>query len=392
MEPEARMRRHWTINGRFLTQNVTGVQRYALEILQSLDELLSEAHPLADGLTMELLVPRVQVRLPALRAIGTRVAGDLTGHAWEQFTLPRHSRGGILSLCNTGPLVQRRHIVCIHDANTWTFPSSYSWRFRTFYRTVLPVLARRAALVATVSHSSAKCLADLRVADPERTVVIPNGHEHAHGWAPVRGSCTDQIGHNTIVVIGSPAPHKNVRLLLDLSPVLMAHGLQVAVIGQLDARVFGGAGAAQSASVVLQLGRVSDGELTQILQSCLCLAFPSFTEGFGLPPLEAMALGCPVVVSDRASLPEVCGDAALYASPEDPAAWLKAFIALRDDERLRSDLIAKGRVRSGGYSWRSSAELYLQAMAQVDRVSNIETRLLRRLREVGLGQPDCGTE
>jgi glycosyltransferase involved in cell wall biosynthesis len=385
------MRRHWTINGRFLTQKVTGVQRYAHEILQALDTLLSEAHPLADGLTMELLVPRVQVSLPALHAIQTRVAGDLTGHSWEQFTLPRHSRGGILSLCNTGPLVQRRQIVCIHDANTWTFPSSYSWRFRVFYRVMLPALARRASLVATVSQSSAKCLGDLRVVNPGKMVVIPNGHEHTCGWTPRRSSRTDQIGPDTIVVIGSPAPHKNLRLLLDLAPDLLAHGLQVAVIGQLDARVFGGAGAAQCGSAVIRLGRVSDDELTQILRSCLCLAFPSFTEGFGLPPLEAMALGCPVVVSDRASLPEVCGDAALYASPEDPAAWLKAFIALRENERLRSDLIAKGRLRSDGYSWRSSAELYLAAMAQVDRVSLTETRLIRNPK-VGSGQLGCRTE
>ena len=100
-----------------------------------------------------------------------------------------------------------------------------------------------------------------------------------------------------------------------------------------------------------------------------CLAFPSFTEGFGLPPLEAMTLGCPVIATDRASLPEICGEAALFASPTDPEAWFQQLIRLRDNEPLRSQLVAKGRVRAKHFSWRKSAELYLELMALADGVS-----------------------
>ncbi|ODT08702.1 MAG: hypothetical protein ABS58_01615 [Mesorhizobium sp. SCN 65-20] len=98
----------------------------------------------------------------------------------------------------------------------------------------------------------------------------------------------------------------------------------------------------------------------------MCLAFPSFAEGFGLPPLEAMALGCPVVVSDRASLPEICGDAALYAAPDDADAWLSRFVKLRKSPRLRDDLVARGKDRTLRYRWDTSAELYLMAMLESD--------------------------
>jgi glycosyltransferase involved in cell wall biosynthesis len=112
-----------------------------------------------------------------------------------------------------------------------------------------------------------------------------------------------------------------------------------------------------------------DEELAALLRDSLCLAFPSLAEGFGIPPLEAMALGCPVVASDRASLPEVCGDAALYASATDPEAWHSSFIRLHCDAKLRADLISRGEARARRFSWRASAELYLQTMMQLDRAS-----------------------
>jgi hypothetical protein len=110
------MPRYWTINGRFLTQGVTGVQRYAREIVSALDDLLTEGHPLGDQLDLELLAPVSDVAVPPLRSIGTRQVGPLAGHLWEQLALPFHARGGILSLCNTSTILRRRQVVCIHDA------------------------------------------------------------------------------------------------------------------------------------------------------------------------------------------------------------------------------------------------------------------------------------
>src|SRR5690606_4835857 len=145
----------WTVNGRFLSQPVTGVQRYAREILTSLDAQLTEDAMLRDRLKIELLLPPDAREQPALQSIGVRQVGPLTGHAWEQLVLPLHAGGGLISLCNTGPVLKSRQIVCIHDLNTRTFPESYSRTFRLVYRVLTPLLLRRATQVATVSNFSA---------------------------------------------------------------------------------------------------------------------------------------------------------------------------------------------------------------------------------------------
>jgi glycosyltransferase involved in cell wall biosynthesis len=364
------MRRYWTINGRFLTQGVTGVQRYAREIVTALDDLLTEGHSLGRDLNLELMAPASDVVMPQLNSIATRQAGRLSGHLWEQLSLPLHARGGILSLCNTSTVLRRRQIVCIHDVNTILFPQSYSFPFRTLYRFALPAIARNSLLIATVSKYSAEQIANLRWAPSSKLLIMPNGYEHVRRWTPRHSSVTRAIaGPDTIVVLGSLAPHKNINLLLRSAQEFACHGLKIAVVGRVDRKVFHRAELKTRANDAVWLGAISDDELAALLRDSLCLAFPSLAEGFGLPPLEAMALGCPVVVSDRASLPEVCGEAALYASADDPQEWLKCFLALRQDQRLRDRQIARGLARVDRYQWRTSAQLYLQAMAHIDAIN-----------------------
>jgi glycosyltransferase involved in cell wall biosynthesis len=229
----------------------------------------------------------------------------------------------------------------------------------------MPALGRAAVSVITVSRFSAAELARWGIARADKIAVIPNGHEHALTWMPERSPRTAAGGPDTVLVLGSPAPHKNIGMLAGLAPRLAAAGLRLAVAGLADGRVFQGAG---QMSGVAWLGRVSDGELASLLEDCLCLAFPSFTEGFGLPPLEAMARGCPVVASDRASLPEICGNGVLYASPDNPDAWLAAFVQLRGNAGLRVELRERGRRQAQHFSWRASALLFLEALARADGV------------------------
>jgi glycosyltransferase involved in cell wall biosynthesis len=367
------MRRHWTINGRFLTQGVTGVQRYAREIVTALDDLLTEGSPLVRNLNLELLAPASEIAMPRLRSIATRQAGRLSGHLWEQLSLPLYARGGILSLCNTSTILRRKQIVCIHDVNTALFPQSYSLSFRTFYQLVLPTIARNSSLIATVSRYSAQQIENLGWTAASKLLIIPDGHEHVRRWKPEHSAVTRAAaGLDTIVLLGSLAPHKNIDLLLQAAQELACHGLKLAVVGGADRKVFNPVVSKARAHQVVWLGAISDNELAALLRDSLCLAFPSLAEGFGLPPLEAMALGCPVVVSDRSSMPEVCGEAALYASPDDPQEWLRCFLALRKDQTLRDRQIARGLARAECYQWPTSAQLYLQAMAHVDAIDGSE--------------------
>jgi glycosyltransferase involved in cell wall biosynthesis len=359
--------RHWAINGRFLTQPMTGVQRYGREILTALDALAVSRHLLARGVEFEVLVPPGEYEHHRLKAIPVRVIGQGRGHLWEQAYLAPNVRGGLISLCNTGPLLVRKHIVCIHDLNTRLAPSSYSRQFRMLYRVLVPMLGQSAAAMTTVSQFSAGQLTSLGIRRPGTVDVAPNGHEHALRWHPQQArSAGLGVDRDTVLLIGSRAPHKNMDLLLRMSGKLRAAGLRLAIVGAQNARIFQSHAGAGEAANVVWLGRVDDDELAGLLTSCLCLAFPSFTEGFGLPPLEAMTLGCPVVVSDRASLPEVCGDGALYASPDSEEEWLAHFRSLRDHPNLRRDLIARGRAAAARYSWTRSAFAYLEIMARLD--------------------------
>ncbi len=362
--------RHWSINGRFLTQRITGVQRHGHEVLHALDSLRAEGHALARGVRLDLLVPAATETVPDLRTIAVRRVGRMNGHAWEQGELPFYSRGGILSLCNTSTVLRRRQIVCVHDVNTLSFPQSYAAAFRAFYRVLLPTLGHVAARVATVSRYSAEQLIEHGVVRRDRVVVIPNGHDHALRWRPRHGPATQAAaGPDTVVIVGSPAPHKNVGMILRLAQLLSGAGIRIAVVGRIDAHVFANADFGPMADNIVWLGAISDDEMAALLGDCLCLVFPSFVEGFGFPPLEAMALGCPVISSDRASMPEVCGDAVLYAAPDDPAAWGKAILSLRNDAGLRARLAVLGKARAGLFTWRRAAEIYLETMATIDGVA-----------------------
>ncbi len=362
--------RAWTINGRFLTQKMTGVQRYAREIVGALDQLVAEGHPLARGLEIEVVCPNGAVNDLDLRRITVRAAGRTRDYLWENVELPLAARGPILSLCNAGPLLARRHIVCIHDVNIYLAPSSYSRKFRALYRVVLPVLGRTAARVTTVSQFSADQISKFGVAASSKISVVPNGREHALRWRPSHSAATrSAAGENVIVAVGSPAPHKNLGMLLSLAGQLRSAGLRLAIVGALDPSVFRSHELGIAEPGVVWLGRLSDDEIAALLGNCLCLAMPSFTEGFGLPALEAMSVGCPVVVSNCASLPEICTDAALYASAAEPQQWLARFLELRRAPKLRAEMISRGRKASLKFSWTASAERYLELFAEIDGVS-----------------------
>ena len=129
------------------------------------------------------------------------------------------------------------------------------------------------------------------------------------------------------------------------------------------ASIFAATGEREPAPNVHTVGFVGDDDLAALFRGALCFAFPSRTEGFGLPLLEAMVHGAPIVSSDCASMPEVCGDAALYAPPDAPETWLHQIGRLAADEDLREDLRRRGRARYPRFSWSAGAERYI-ALAQ----------------------------
>ena len=347
----------FAINGRFFGQQITGVQRYARGVVEALDQDRSRTG------SMGVVLTPSGVKVPRFRNLSHRTLGPAGGHLWEQAVLPVRWSGRILNLCNTAPAIRTDQIVCIHDANVFRNPDSYGRMFRMVYRSLLPMLASRSARIATVSHDAAKQIAAILPVAERDIAVLPNGHEHALLWDPAHSTLPDDIGLKRpfVLVLGSRARHKNLALLLDIAPALDALGVDLFVAG---------GGAAIFAEVVeskhrnvCRLGTVSDDDLALLMDRALCLAFPSITEGFGLPIVEAMARGCPVVSSDRASMPEVCGGAALFAPPDAPEIWLSQIGTLLGSNQLCTDLAGRGLEQVKLFSWKETAEGYQALLA-----------------------------
>jgi glycosyltransferase involved in cell wall biosynthesis len=335
--------------------------------VSGIDTFIGERHPLTRGLFLDIVCPDGSPTSSPFKNIPLKQAPGAPGHIWEQFILPRHLKGGLLSLCNTGPLATKKQIVCIHDLNTRLVPESYDFLFRSLYRVLIPALARRAAGVATVSRYSASTLEQFGIRPRDKTEVIYDGYDHVLGWDQNKSRFVSaDLRKPFVLLVGSKAPHKNLGIIFSIAHDLAANGIYTLVAGGEDRKVYAGQTATELPLSVLFLGRVSDDDLAFLYRAALCLAFPSKTEGFGLPALEAMALGCPVVSSDAASLPEVCGDSALYASPADPSNWLNTLLTLSRDEALRRRMADQGRERAMSFSWRTSAEKYLVLMSRID--------------------------
>lgn len=354
MEP----RHGFAMNGRFLTQDLTGVQRYAWNVARHLNDRLERLNTSAP-----ILAPS-HAADPHLSAMPLVDFGRVGGHAWEQFALPARWRGNLLNLCNTAPAIKARQVVCIHDANVFIRPESYSTSFRLYYRFLQTVIVRRSLQVTSVSADSAAQIARHLPLKASQIIVLPNGHEHALAWQPDRAKAAPAIVSGRrggperpfVLALGSRAPHKNLQLIMDIAPRLGESGIDVIVVGG-SAKIYSDDGLSGGDNVLFT-GRIDDDDLAFLLERALCLLFPSWTEGFGLPIVEAMARGCPVISSDRASMPEVCGDAALMAAPDDPSAWIGHVEALRQSQQLRSELTAAGRQRINQFSWRTTAQAY----------------------------------
>ena len=242
----------------------------------------------------ELLVP-TQLGCLALKSIRRSWTPPGPGLVWTQLILPQFAHGTLLSLCNTGPWLKANQILCIHDVNTYLAPESYSRLFRTYYQHLLPALARRVRRVVTVSQFSATMLAQLGFCARQKISVIPNGHEHALRWQAARSTYYTPRPRPYVFVLGSQAKHKNVQTLLQLAGELDRLGVDLLVAGMAEGRIFQGMAKVSPAPNVHLLGFVTDDDLAALYHNALCLAFPSLTEGFGTPVVEAMALGCPVI-------------------------------------------------------------------------------------------------
>jgi glycosyltransferase involved in cell wall biosynthesis len=343
------------INARYKNRPLTGVERFAWEVEK---ELCNRR-----GLQIREINP------------GRELSG-LKGHAWEQLILPGKVAASeiLFSPCNTGPVLVKNQIVVIHDAAVWDYPEGFSRSFGTLYRTLLPRLAKNCRQVATVSEFSRTRLAEHLRLPQEKILVL--GNATSPGFRPALNR--EKSAPPRFFCVSSLDPRKNFQQLIQAWELLQARhelpaGTTLRIAGGANPRNFSAVEVAASPTVQW-LGRISDAELIQEYQAATAFIFPSLYEGFGLPPLEAMACGTPVLLSDRASLPEVGGPAfdpsepnshgaVLYFDPSDVdsiSTTIRQILALKPDQMAQ---ISQNAVkRSQRFSWARVTDKLIDAL------------------------------
>ena len=337
-------------NGKFYAAGLNGVHRVADRLIRQCDELLGAIDPAARPV-VRLLLPERRSWQPRLAAILPIEQKDGHRQLWEQLVLPRRTADGVLvNLANLAPLAHRRKLMLIHDAQ-FLFPdSSYPWRQRMGYRLLVPRMAQGSACVLTVSDYSRQMLDLLGVAPRASTQLLYNGADHILEAPADPGTRTHLAlaPGSYALLFGSTKAYKNIRVVLDAFSAGALAPLRLVIVGP-DRDMLVGAGLVPPADAVFA-GAVDDAALRDLYSHAHCLLFPSRTEGFGLPPVEAMLCGCPVVASPAGAIPEVCRDAVLYADVDDPASWRDAIAAMADPGHRAAKQEA-GHRRAGHFTW-----------------------------------------
>ncbi len=368
MNTQSTGKRHWTINGDFLHLRPTGIPRYAREVTLALDDLVAEGHPLARNLDLKIVASRQGEEKLLPRAIELQIVSELfkprIPQSWVQIQLPLQVRGGLVNLANLGPILTSKQITCIHDLHPLMMPESFGRMFRWTHRSLQPILGRRSSFVTTVSNFVGDQLVQFGVAPRKKVVITYPGHEHAIKWRAENSKIT--IGSRPFVLsLARDLKYKNTELVFRIAGTLDRAGIDVYLAGEFDVAALESRCGLRASNIRL-LGRTSDDDLAKALDNALCFLFPSRIEGFGLPAVEAMARGCPLIAANAGSLPEVCADAALYAGVDDDQGWLSAIQRIKNESGLRQALIDKGRERVRMFSWRKVAETYLSLMQLAD--------------------------
>ena len=249
-------------------------------------------------------------------------------------------------------------MVVVHDAAPFREPSWYGRAYGAWHRALVPRVARRARLVIVPSEHVRAELVELFGLPGERTRAIAPGVDpsFARPGDPAALLRRLGLGRPYVLAVGTDSPRKNLALLDAIAPGLAEHGLDVAIAGSERAYMpsTGAERAGAPTPRARRLGYVADTDLPALYAGAAVFAMPSLYEGFGLPCLEAMAAGAPVVAADRAALPEACGGAALLADPLDADAFAEALLRAAGPQRER--LVAAGRERAASLGWRRTAE------------------------------------
>lgn len=343
------------INGRFLLQKQTGVNRFAYEICLAL---------INQKIEFILLCPNGKINeCYDVSKFTVIFCGFGKSHVWEQLSLPlcfwkMKSKNNILvNFTGIGPIIVGKKIMTIHDLAFMVNSSWYSFIYSALYKLLTPLSVSTSKKILTVSEFSKNEIVRLMSVKPNRISVIYNAVSSSFKNI---GNLSSYKETKTkyILAVSSIDPRKNFNRLLKAFSMLNDIDIKLYVIG--------GQNKIYSTSVeelcngipkdrIEWLGYVSDRKLIEYYTNASVFIYPSLYEGFGIPPLEAMSCGVPTIVSDIPPLREVCGDASLYVDPNDESDISQKIRLLLSDVDLQKKLRNGGFERCKSFDWNKSA-------------------------------------
>lgn len=276
------------VNARFLTQPVSGVQRYAFEICLQ----MKKRSP-----SIVFLTPQAILQNECYEALQAQIIGSWSGQVWEQIELPHYlAKQGkycLLNLCNTGPLVATNFMITIHDLSVWNFPQGHKLLFTWWYRFLLPRLARKAQHVFTVSDTVKKQLINKLALPSDKITITYNGLS----TSVLSYRKTNSPKQKQVLIVGNFSAKKNtVNAVTAFLQSELSQQYECIVIGQQQ-HTFTNVDFPRHPKVKLY-SNVSDERLWQYYESAEIVMAVAFDEGFGITVLESLYFGCKVLCSD----------------------------------------------------------------------------------------------
>ena len=327
---------------------MTGVQRFAEEISLQIEYMRDD---------VILLVPDVKAikKQSLLKRFNIEEVPGLNGHLWEQITLPlyllRRKSPLLINLGNTAPVFYSHQVATHHDITYLKYPKSFPFSFRLLYRIISPLMIRNSKQVVTVSQFSRSEISSQYRCQEEKIKIIYNAVSDL--FEPTKEVTSEPDKERYLLAVSSTNYHKNFHGLIDAFSDANLD-IDLKIIGD-SADVFSTLDLKRNHPRIHFVGRVNDDELVKLYQHATAFVFPSFYEGFGIPPLEAQACGCPVISSNTASMPEVLGESVLYFNPESKREIINALSLIVSDVELRAQLVEKGFKNKERFSWGESA-------------------------------------
>ena len=374
------------INGRFLTRPISGVERVGREIIAELDARLDSSGVLSHAgrkFSFSIAMPHSEhvdhvTNFPFSKISVVYTGGKnrlpQSGHLWEQSTLPLFANGKyLLSLANSGPAFYPKQTVFMHDASVYAAPSAYSTGYKYFYYALYGCFRLSKPNVVTNSYFSKREIVERVGLSVSQIDVVSLGCDSLKDLIP-DGSVIYDNGLKSqeyILIVASAQRNKNFARLLQALTMMGSEAPTCVVVGGSSHPSFKKLSLEFPINCI-EVGRVSDEQLKALYQNAIGIVFPSLYEGFGLPPLEAMSCNSLALVSNRASLPEVCEKAALYCDPEDInsiAQGIAALVQLSPAERREKLAIA--RIQAQKYTWKKSVDRLLDHLATRTITANV---------------------